>query len=51
VPGVNHLKTYGRWAFAEFTEVYKIESDFAAKVASEFHKMIQSVANQEASEK
>ncbi len=22
VPGVNHLGTYGRWAFAEFTEVY-----------------------------
>ena len=25
VPGVNHLGTYGRWAFAEFTEVYQIE--------------------------
>ena len=22
VPGVNHLGSYGRWAFAEFTEVY-----------------------------
>ena len=22
----------GRWTFAEFTEVYQIESDFAAKV-------------------
>ena len=31
VPGVNHLGTYGRWAFAEFTEVYQIESDFKAK--------------------
>jgi type III restriction enzyme len=28
VPGVNHHGTYGRWAFAEFTEVYQIESDF-----------------------
>jgi len=28
VPGVNHLKIYGRWAFAEFTEVYQIEADF-----------------------
>jgi len=28
VPGVNHLGTYGRWAFAEFTEIYQIESDF-----------------------
>ena len=40
VPGVNHLGTYGRWAFAEFTEVYQIESDFKAKVESEFNKMI-----------
>ena len=35
VPGVNHLGTYGRWAFAEFTEVYQIESDFKAKVESD----------------
>ena len=40
VPGVNHLGTYGRWAFAEFTEVYKIESDFEAKLESEFNKLI-----------
>jgi type III restriction enzyme len=41
VPGVNNLKQYGRWAFAEFTEVYQIEADFAAKIQSEFNKMIQ----------
>ena len=41
VPGVNHLGTYGRWAFAEFTEVYEIESDFAAKIQTEFDRMIQ----------
>ena len=29
VPGVNHLKTFGRWAFAEFTEVFEIEDAFA----------------------
>jgi type III restriction enzyme len=40
VPGVNHLGAYGRWAFAEFTDVYQIHADFAAKVASEFNKMI-----------
>ncbi len=44
VPGVNHLGTYGRWAFAEFTEVYQIESEFKAKVESEFNKMIASAA-------
>lgn len=43
VPGVNNLKQYGRWAFAEFTEVYQIETDFKAKVESEFNKMIESV--------
>ena len=46
VPGVNHLGTYGRWAFAEFTEVYQIESEFKAKVESEFNKMIESAAAQ-----
>jgi type III restriction enzyme len=40
VPGVNNLGTYGRWAFAEFTEVYQIESDFKAKVQSEFDRMV-----------
>ncbi len=43
VPGVNNLKQYGRWAFAEFTEVYQIETDFKARVESEFNKMINSV--------
>jgi type III restriction enzyme len=48
VPGVNHLGTHGRWAFAEFTEVYRIEADFKAKVQGEFQKMIESVAAQTA---
>ncbi|MCE5262967.1 MAG: DEAD/DEAH box helicase family protein [Deltaproteobacteria bacterium] len=44
VPGVNNLKQYGRWAFAEFTEVYQIEADFEARVEAEFNKMIEGVA-------
>jgi len=40
VPGVNHLGAYGRWAFAEFTEVYEIETDFAARVENQFNQMI-----------
>jgi type III restriction enzyme len=40
IPGVNQLKTYGRWAFAEFTDIYEIESDFAAKIESQFNEMI-----------
>ena len=44
VPGVNHLGSYGRWAFVEFTEVYQIEADFKAKIETEFNKIIKSVA-------
>lgn len=40
VPGVNHLAKHGRWAFAEFTEIYGIEVDFALKVESGFNRMI-----------
>ena len=43
VPGVNNLGTHGRWAFAEFTEVYQIEADFEAKIKGEFDKMINQV--------
>ena len=40
VPGINNLGTIGRWAFAELTEIYQIESDFKAKVEGEFDEMI-----------
>jgi type III restriction enzyme len=40
VPGVNHLVKYGRWAFAEFTEVYRMQADFEAEVEAAFHEMI-----------
>jgi type III restriction enzyme len=43
VPGVNNLGQYGRWAFAEFTEIYQIEDDFEAKVEAEFNKLINSI--------
>ena len=43
IPGVNNNGQYGRWAFAEFTEIYQIESDFKAKVAKEFDKMIEKI--------
>jgi len=46
VPSVNNLGDYGRWAFAEFTDVYEIEADFEAKIESEFNKMIDSVTGQ-----
>ena len=40
VPGVNNDAKYGRWAFAEFTDVYQVKSDFEASVDGEFNKMI-----------
>jgi type III restriction enzyme len=46
VPGINNNGEYGRWAFAEFTDAYQIQSDFKAKVESEFNKMIESVSVQ-----
>jgi type III restriction enzyme len=44
VPGVNHLGSYGRWAFAEFRDVYEIESDLKKKIAAQFDAMIAEVA-------
>ena len=44
VPGVNNHEQFGRWTFAEFTEMYQIESDFEAKVKGEFDKMIAQAA-------
>ena len=41
VPGVNNLRTYGRWAFVEFSEVYQIEADFKAKVESRVQQDIE----------
>ena len=45
VPGVNHLRTHGRWAFAEFCDVYAMQSDFSAKVAAQFEAMLQVIQN------
>jgi type III restriction enzyme len=43
VPAVNNSGKYGRWAFAEFTSVYEIESDFKSRVEAEFNNMMESV--------
>ena len=50
VPGVNHLGSHGRWAFAEFTDVYAMQEDFAKKVEAEFDAMIRTVAEKTAME-
>ena len=34
---LNNLRAYGRWAFAKFTEVYAIQSDFEDRIEREFN--------------
>jgi type III restriction enzyme len=41
IPGLNRLGLYGRWAFAEFRDIFDIEADFKAKVEAEFVKMME----------
>ncbi len=43
VPGVNNHGNYGRWAFAEFVDVWEMQSDFGAKVKEHFNQMIDSI--------
>ena len=40
IPGVNNQGTFGRWAFAEFTDVYEMQDDFEKEVAGKFDAMI-----------
>jgi len=40
IPGVNHLGTHGRWAFAEFCDVWDMQEDFADKVQEAFDQML-----------
>lgn len=40
VPGVNNLGTHGRWAFAEFTDMYVMEAEFKAQIEARFNAMI-----------
>ena len=40
VPGVNNLGSYGRWAFAEMTDVYQMEEDFDAALKARFEALV-----------
>ena len=40
VPGVNHLGSHSRSAFAEFTDVSAMQEDFTKKVEAEFERLI-----------
>ena len=43
VPGVNQLGTFGRWVFAEFTDVHSMQADFDAKVRAEYDGSIERI--------
>ena len=43
IPGVNRLSTYGRWAFAEFTDVYEMQTDLKATLDTAFNNMVGNV--------
>ncbi|WP_420431522.1 BPTD_3080 family restriction endonuclease [Candidatus Poriferisocius sp.] len=43
VPGVNNHGNYGRWAFAEFADVWEMQSDFEARMKDHFNQMIDRV--------
>lgn len=40
MPAVNNLRTLGRWAVAELTEIYQIDIDFKATGGREFDAML-----------
>jgi type III restriction enzyme len=40
IPGVNQLKTYGRWAFAEFDDIYEMEADFKSILEAQFNNVV-----------
>ncbi|MYC67556.1 MAG: restriction endonuclease [Acidobacteriia bacterium] len=46
VPGVNNLGTYGRWAFAELTDVYTMEQDFEDALRAQFEALVERAAPQ-----
>jgi len=42
VPGINNLGSYGRWAFAEFSDVYLMEDEFKDRIEKLFNEMVDS---------
>ena len=40
IPGVNNSGRFGRWAFAEFRDVWQIEPEFVARMKDEFQHLL-----------
>ena len=47
IPGVNNLKSLGRWAFAELKRVYALEGDMEVKIREAFNLMLDAAASTE----
>ena len=41
IPGVNSLGRFGRWDFAEFSDIWEMESEFSDKLEQEVDRIIQ----------
>jgi type III restriction enzyme len=48
VPGVNNRGDFGRWSFAELTDVWEMEHDFAGKLEKQFEQMVNTAGTHEA---
>ena len=44
IPAVNNLGSFGRWAFAELTDVHAMEEDFGARLEAEFRTLVDRAA-------
>jgi type III restriction enzyme len=46
IPGVNNAESFGRWSFAELTDVYLMESDLEAKLRADFETLMDELTAQ-----
>lgn len=45
IPGINNLKKFGRWAFAEFTQPYTMTEDLTALIQKDFDRALEDLGN------
>lgn len=46
LPAVNRLGTFGRWAFAQFTDVFELAGDLSQQVARNWDDLVMRVVNE-----
>lgn len=50
IPGVNNSGQYGRWAFAEFDDIYAIGTDLAEKIEAAVNELMERVTSRNTEE-